>query len=178
MAWRVLLATPTPPELGPAKRAGTFGLAELEAKLKPVMAGNNALPVEAQQCARALVLLWHDHLEVAHGIAQDIPSADGSFVHAIMHRREPDAWNSKYWWRRVGQHPCFAELTRRASGVCASAPDVGARLLAGGCWSPEAFVDLCSGALAKREAAPRVLLLRELQRVETETLLDSLCQGV
>jgi hypothetical protein len=27
------------------------------------------------------------------------------FWHAIMHRREPDAANSKHWWRQVGTLP-------------------------------------------------------------------------
>jgi hypothetical protein len=42
-------------------------------------------------------------------------------VHAIMHRREPDPWNSKYWWRRVGAHPCFPELARRAGAFLPTA---------------------------------------------------------
>lgn len=31
--------------------------------------------------------------------------------HAICHRREPDAFNSNYWWNRVGKNPIAGMLT-------------------------------------------------------------------
>src|SRR5262245_42612875 len=54
--------------------------------------------------------LYHDGLDESHAISQDLDTAEGSFWHAIMHRREPDAWNSKYWWRRVGDHAVLGRL--------------------------------------------------------------------
>src|SRR5262245_53176291 len=62
-------------------------------------------PVRAADMARCcLAGLWllHNYLDESHGISQDVETPGGSFWHAILHRREPDAWNSKYWWRRVG----------------------------------------------------------------------------
>jgi hypothetical protein len=44
--------------------------------------------------------LWHDFLDEAHKIAQDDESAEGSWLHAIVHRREGDFSNSKYWYAR------------------------------------------------------------------------------
>lgn len=56
-------------------------------------------------------------LDRSHRISQDEPSADGSFWHGIMHRREADYSNAKYWFRRVGKHPVFDELQNRHSDV-------------------------------------------------------------
>jgi hypothetical protein len=33
-----------------------------------------------------------------------------SFWHAIMHRREGDFWNSKYWYARCRNHPALTEF--------------------------------------------------------------------
>ncbi len=39
----------------------------------------------------------------AHEIAQDVPGADGAWVHAYLHRKEGDVGNAAYWYRRAGQ---------------------------------------------------------------------------
>src|SRR5262245_28830658 len=51
--------------------------------------------------------LWHDFLDESHSISQDLSITEGSWWHAMMHRREGDFWNSKYWLRRVGRHAAF-----------------------------------------------------------------------
>jgi len=53
-----------------------------------------------------LSALWHDargNWDQAHQIAQDVETADGAWVHAYLHRREGDADNARYWYRRAGQ---------------------------------------------------------------------------
>jgi hypothetical protein len=155
-----LLATPEPPELGPGPRPGVLSEAELDRNLEGLVTPLR-IPGNKKQLVRALVLLWHDHLETAHGIAQDIDDADGAFVHGIMHRREPDYGNAKYWFRRVGTHAIFPELAKRASALLAPAPF--------------GFVDACQQAAKPSAEAEQVKLLREVQRVETEVLLEYLC---
>ena len=71
-----------------------------------------APPVDPNMAAACLAGLWlyHDFLDESHTLSQDIHTPTGSFWHAVMHRREGDFDNSKYWWRRVGEHPVFAPL--------------------------------------------------------------------
>lgn len=185
-----LLVTTELPELGPGPRVGVWSQSALNAKLDALLP-KTGLPSTRQDLVRALVLLWHDHLEASHTLSQGVENADGSFVHAIMHRREPDAGNSKYWWRRVGNHLAFPELARRVGELlagsrqceeadcddierirlvtsAATGKKLAAQLLPGSRWDAAAFVDLCASASG---AARQVELLREIQRIETEVLL-------
>jgi hypothetical protein len=114
-----LIAVPYPVALGP----GTPDPARRES----IRAASAALP---PACAAGLWLRF-DFLDESHAISQDLETPDGSFWHAIMHRREPDAPNSKYWWREVGDHPVLAELRTHA-------PPLGYAYT-----TPEAFVDFC-----------------------------------
>lgn len=50
--------------------------------------------------------LWHvkkGNWEAAHNIAQDIPSALGSWIHALLHLIEGDIGNAGYWFNRAGK---------------------------------------------------------------------------
>jgi hypothetical protein len=53
-----------------------------------------------------LLALWHDakgDWDGAHRVAQDIESSDGAWIHAYLHRKEGDASNAAYWYRRAGK---------------------------------------------------------------------------
>ncbi len=167
---RKLLVTAEPAGLGPERRAGVLSESPLNATLNSLF-GEAKLPPWQQELIRALLLLWHDHLDASHNISQGIENADGSFLHAIMHRREPDYWNAKYWWRRVGAHPAFPEITGRVGELLkqSGAGELTIKLLPGGKWDACAFVDLCEAVagFSDREAS-----LREIQRIETEALLE------
>ena len=55
---------------------------------------------------QALIAMWHDgkgDWHGAHSVAQDITSSDGSWIHAYLHRKEGDASNAAYWYRRAGK---------------------------------------------------------------------------
>ncbi|MFN9719380.1 MAG: hypothetical protein ACK58L_11830 [Planctomycetota bacterium] len=66
------------------------------------------------QCVESGLLLLHDHLDESHSISQAMEGLGkpqtGDYWHGIMHRREPDAGNASYWFRRVGHHPAMDEL--------------------------------------------------------------------
>lgn len=48
--------------------------------------------------------LWYavDELHSAHEIFQEDSSAEGSYWHGMLHRREGDYSNARYWFRRAG----------------------------------------------------------------------------
>src|SRR5437899_244778 len=98
--FKALIATPDLPALGPIPRAGRLPLPELNQKTDRFFADTN-LNAALQPYVRSAALLWHDYLDESHTISQNIPGADGGFLHGIMHRREPDYPNAKYWFRRV-----------------------------------------------------------------------------
>ncbi len=53
-----------------------------------------------------LVSLWWDKKgdwDRAHAIAQEIPTVEGSAVHAYLHREEGVLWNADYWYARAGR---------------------------------------------------------------------------
>jgi hypothetical protein len=123
----------------------------------------------AKACLSGL-WLYHDFLDESHSISQEIHSATGSYWHGIMHRREPDYSNSKYWFRRVGEHPIFSELHDQAAVLTDSFAGPAARLSAQGRWDPFAFVDLCESA--NRRDDDLESLCRAIQLREWELLFD------
>ncbi len=56
--------------------------------------------------SETLASLWWDKKgdwDTAHSIAQDIPTKQGSAVHAYLHREEGVLWNADYWYSRAGR---------------------------------------------------------------------------
>ncbi|MBY0587012.1 hypothetical protein K2X85_07535 [bacterium] len=70
-----------------------------------------SLSRSSAEAIRSAILLFHDHLDASHTISQSLESPEGSFLHGIMHRREGDFSNAKYWFRQVGPHPVFDSLS-------------------------------------------------------------------
>jgi hypothetical protein len=170
-----LLETPQPAALGPGPRDGCRSVADLSDAIAGL---HDASPKLTQEKIRCLILLWHDHLDAAHQIAQDISDADGSLLHAIMHRREPDYSNAKYWFHRVGRHPVYAAMSEHFASLLTSKKvvEVTDILLPDNQWDPFAFVDLCEKAAA-RSADTRIDFLRSIQQTEFYTLLRHLASG-
>jgi len=147
----------------PTKGRSLQGIKPGELFSKPVKHADGAA------AALAGLWLWHDALDECHKIVQDIASPTGSMWHAIMHRREGDFSNSKYWYDRCAVHPVNKWIGSVASSVVGDKATELGRLLDG--WSPRAFVDLVE-SVHNTTSDPRHETAVRLQRVEWEALFD------
>jgi hypothetical protein len=116
------------------------------------------------ECCLSGAWLLFDFLDESHVISQQIPTTTGSYWHGIMHRREGDFSNSKYWFRRVGDHPLFAAL-----GSAAAELDTDEQLFDGK-WDPYRFVDLVEAAT--RGGDEKGDLPRRVAQAEWQLLFD------
>jgi hypothetical protein len=110
---------------------------------------------------RAGLWLRFNYLDESHKISQDIDTPEGSFWHGILHRREGDFDNAKYWFRRVGMHPVFGPLQQEAGEFAAAG---------GKSWDPFKFVDLCAEAI--RYPDKGAAFCQQIQQREWELLFD------
>lgn len=170
-----MVATPEPPELGPGPRPGVRPRAELECVLETVLSPGRIKPAAALRL-RATALLYHDHHDPAHDIVQDLTDRDAALIHAILHRREPDYWNAKYWFRRVDLHPAHLALARRLEALSPAPADreLVRQLTLPGAFDPFAFVDECEAVERRAEQDSRVLWLRRVQQAEFEEVVTHL----
>ena len=60
-------------------------------------------PADLSPALRALWLDARGDWAAAHTTAQEADSREGDWVHAYLHRKEGDAANAGYWYRRAGQ---------------------------------------------------------------------------
>ncbi len=70
-------------------------------------------PAPPQDLGFALTGLWWDakgEWTKAHESAQQDEGPAGSWVHAYLHRKEGDASNAGYWYRRAGKSASRATL--------------------------------------------------------------------
>ena len=117
---------------------------------------------------RAGLYVYFSCWEEAHELAQDLRTSEGSYWHAIVHRQEPDAWNSGYWFDRVGKHPIYPAL-------CAEALALGVDF--GTVWDPKAFIEYCERARTRHGSDEKRKAL-EVQRAEWQLLFDWVVRGL
>ena len=119
------------------------------------------------------LLLWNDALDESHNISQELTNQTGSYWHGIMHRREPDYSNAKYWFGRVGTHPIFPQLRERALAILNETPEpsdalarIAQTIETEAQWDAYQFIDWCQAA--ESESADDVT--RFLQQVQAEEI--------
>lgn len=104
-----------------------------------LLANRESVDLSRSQAALCLSGFWllAGDLERSHSFSQELPCRDGSFWHGIMHRREGDFGNAKYWFRKVGEHPVFQQLAELTGGTYAD---------------PFDFVDECRRSAEKKSS--------------------------
>ncbi|WP_422926368.1 hypothetical protein [Singulisphaera sp. PoT] len=121
-----------------------------------------------------------DHWESSHEAAQQADDLGerpfSAYWHAIAHRREPDAGNASYWFRRVGRHPVQRELAEEAAALIegSSQPVSARKLIAGNDWNSSAMIEFCGDGRPRPEVAK---LARRIQRLEMKLLLEATAQA-
>lgn len=165
--------------LAPAKPLRAAGLKRLRRITNAELFGEKPIVAEDfAECVRSVLFLYFSDLEQSHTISQNIPTATGSFLHGIMHRQEPDFSNSKYWFRRVGDHEVSVPLREGSLELLAGKQSHGSqaasdlhRQIAGlANWDPFWFVDQCEAAGGGDADLEQCLL--EIQRLEWQLLFD------
>jgi hypothetical protein len=123
-------------------------------------------------CVLSALWLWHDYLDESHTISQRVEDPTGSFWHAIMHRREGDFGNSKYWYAKCRSHPMLESIAAQANPIIARADaDKGLLRLTMSGWNGPAFVDYVQ-SVHESPSDPRYPIAVALQQVEWRALFD------
>lgn len=135
---------------------------------------------------KAGLFCLHDYLDESHQYSQSVQSQGihraGDYWHHIMHRREPDYSNAKYWSRVVGYHPLHDRLPEVVQPLFdLEHGDLVEhwknQLLQNQRWSLNAFVDCCADCAATQNPElnkiARMIQWLEMQLLLQKTSLDA-----
>ena len=164
---------PLPP-LVPQQEASEALTASLQAaSTDALFEGQNVKDTTFADAIKSGLLLWNDALDASHTISQGLANATGSYWHGIMHRREPDYSNAKYWFGRVGTHAIFPEIRERALALYNETAEpsdalasIGQAIADNAAWDAAQFIDWCQAA----ESATDSDVVRFLQQVQAEEI--------
>jgi hypothetical protein len=168
--WWSLIDQVGPAALDQGPRLGVMSVSAIQQALKPVVVGCSP---ERRDAIVSLALLWHDAHDAAHALCQAHEGdQDCDYVHALLHRREGDFGNAKYWFREVGQHSAYVPLAQSAQAQAV------AGCIVRGVWQPAAMVDACATVIRRQSAAASSTTssatIIALQRAEFSILAASL----
>jgi hypothetical protein len=105
---------------------------------------------------KAVLHLLNDDLNAAHQIVQEAGSPDANYLHALVHRREGDFSNARYWLRTLSTHRVWDAMRREF-------PE----------WEPLKFLVWCESC-AEGCQERRCDWLQQVQARELQILLASL----
>jgi hypothetical protein len=82
--------------------------------------GASSPPSDLTPAFRALWLDARGNWDEAHDAAQADEGGAGDWVHAYLHRKEGDAGNAAYWYRRAKKPVCRASLDEEWTAIASA----------------------------------------------------------
>jgi hypothetical protein len=126
----------------------------------------------------AALHLWNDNLSAAHEIVQSAETPAAMLLHGIVHRREGDYDNARYWFRQAGNHPAYHGLQVRVAAYLKSSRPVGGavgdaleQMAAQGSWNPYLFVSAAAMLEYRTEEREARARLEYVQQLELEAAM-------
>lgn len=123
--------------------------------------------------AMAGLWLYFSCFEEAHEMVSKSETRECELWHAILHRQEPDSGNAAYWFRKVGAHPTFSNISHAAIRILEKIPRAEFRT---GKWDPFAFIAFCDRARLQ-PGSEHEQAAREIQRAEWQIVFDYCARG-
>ena len=134
-------------------------------RLPPVAQASRIGAVTSDSVTSWLSALWlvAGDLERSHELSQTIKSCIGSYLHGIMHRREGDFSNAKYWFALAKADALEKRVRVETGGVYGSATNFCEKVAAvgSGGWSDD--TELCASQWCEIQALMSILCV-EMQR--------------
>lgn len=134
-----------------------------EADDAKVFGGLPLAPAAPAELVRAGLFYYHNALEDSHKQAAKATGDIASYWHGMVHRREGDFDNARYWMRRAGEQPVFQEMQARAGDAC---PNMSRQAN----WDPFLFTHLCEQYKYGETTYKKEI--GQLQRVEFAAMFD------
>jgi hypothetical protein len=152
--------------LRPTEPGSPDAIREIRNASEPELTGGAVLAhATYPRLIRAGLLYAYDAIDESHRIVQEIETAQASYWHGMIHRREGDFENSRYWFRRTGKLGVFAEMHSRAAEVSSL---MGRQMD----WDPYVLVGQCEQARFGGDVDQKELIA--LQRIEFQVMFDHL----
>ena len=151
-------------KLRPTEAADTGRLLRIRAADDGEISGGQAVVNPAIfPLVRGALFYACDAIDESHGIVQKVDGDEGAYWHGMLHRREGDFENARYWFRRAGVLPVFGELHHATSSVSAI-------VAAQSNWDPYLFTGLCEqNKFGETETTAELV---KLQQIEFRTVFD------
>ena len=127
-----------------------------------VAGGTIGVP-QAFAVVRGALLYALDDLGGCHEFFQNTASDLVGYWHGMMHRREADFDNARYWFRRAGSLPFFDNLHRQTA-------EISSNMTKQFSWDPYLFTGRCEQHRFGEDSETRELV--RLQQVEFEVVFD------